>query len=106
LYIIISPDLSSINRPEDLDWEKAIAKMAALIIAEQTPSRLLQIRGQLYDIITKCIQPSVILKRLSFYLVEQVPEPVKIKIIEQAAFHVNQKDSVGMIRVIHYVFII
>jgi replication factor C subunit 3/5 len=74
-----------------LDWEKAIAKVAALIIAEQTPARLLQVRGHLYDIITKCIQPSVILKRLSFYLVDQVPEPVKIKIIEQAAFHVSQK---------------
>ncbi|KAF1803182.1 DNA clamp loader [Mucor lusitanicus] len=81
------PDLHAISKPEDLDWEKAIASVADAIIKEQSASKLLQIRTHLYDIITKCIQPSIILKRLTFYLLERVPEPVKIKIIQQAAFH-------------------
>ncbi|KAI7907029.1 DNA clamp loader [Cokeromyces recurvatus] len=81
------PDLTNVTRPEDLDWEKAIAKIADAIITEQSATKLLQIRGYLYDLITKCIQPSIILKRLSFYLIEKVPESIKLQIIEQAAFH-------------------
>ncbi|RCI02776.1 Replication factor C (RF-C) subunit, partial [Rhizopus stolonifer] len=80
-------DLSTLTRPEDLDWEKAIAKIAHMIIIEQSPAKLLQVRTQLYDLIVKCIQPSVILKRLSFYLLNQVPEQVKLQIIEKAAYH-------------------
>lgn len=67
----------------------AIARVAELILAEQSPARLLIVRSHLYDIITKCIQSSVILKRLAFYLLEKVDETMKLKIIEKAAFHVS-----------------
>ena len=89
IFCYFSPDLTAISQPDDLDWEKAIALVADAIIKEQSANKLLQIRTQLYDIITKCIQPSIILKRLTFYLLERVPEPVKIKIIQQSAFHVS-----------------
>lgn len=86
-----SPDLSSISKPEDLDWEKAIDKLATMIIQEQSAARLLQVRTQFYDLIIKCIQPTIILKTLTLYLINkpQVPEAIKPKIIEQAAFHVS-----------------
>lgn len=84
-----SPDLSNVSKPEDLDWGKAIAKLANMIIREQSASQLLSIRTNLYDLIIKCIQPTVILKTLTFYLINQVPEVIKPKIIEQAAFHVR-----------------
>jgi hypothetical protein len=87
--IINSSDLTSITQPESLDWEMAIAKIAGLIIQEQSPARLLVIRAQLYDLITKCIQPSVILKRLTFYLLDKVNDSIKLKIIERAAYHVS-----------------
>ncbi|KAI8366528.1 P-loop containing nucleoside triphosphate hydrolase protein [Blakeslea trispora] len=80
-------DLSSLTRPEDLDWEKAIAKIAQMILTEQSPARLLQVRTQLYDMLAKCIQSSVILKRLTFYLIQQIPEPIQLSVIEKAAFH-------------------
>lgn len=81
------PDLTSISQPDHLDWEKAIAKIADLIIQEQSPARLLAVRTHFYDLISKCIQPSIILKRLTFYLMERVSDDLKIKFIEKAACH-------------------
>jgi replication factor C subunit 3/5 len=88
------PDLKSVLQPESLDWEMAISKIADMIIAEQSPLKLLAVRAQLYDLITKCIQSSVILKILTFYLLEKVSDPIKLKIIEKAAYHVS--DFVGV----------
>lgn len=73
----------------------AISRVADLILAEQSPSRLLIVRSHLYDIITKCIQSTVILKRLAFFLIQKVNEPMKLKIIEQAAYHVSNLYSVN-----------
>lgn len=87
--LFISTDLTSITQPESLDWEMAIAKVAKLILEEQTPARLLMVRSHLYDIITKCIQSSVIIKRLTFFLIDKMDEPMKLKVIERAAFHVS-----------------
>lgn len=81
--------MTSITQPESLDWEMAIAKVAKLILEEQTPARLLMVRSHLYDIITKCIQSSVIIKRLTFFLIDKMDEPMKLKVIERAAFHVS-----------------
>lgn len=82
--------MTSITRPENLDWELAISRVADLILAEQSPARLLLVRSHFYDIMIKCIQPSVILRRLAFFLMEKVDESMKLKIIEKAAFHVRE----------------
>lgn len=74
-----------------MDWEKAIAKIAELILQEQSPARLLVVRTHFYDLISKCIQPSIILKRLAFYLMERVSDDLKLKFIEKAACHVRKK---------------
>ncbi|KAI8095289.1 P-loop containing nucleoside triphosphate hydrolase protein [Thamnidium elegans] len=80
-------DLTTITQPESLDWEMAIARVAKLILEEQSPARLLTVRSHLYDIITKCIQSSIIIKRLAFYLTRNMDEEMKLKVIERAAFH-------------------
>ncbi|GAA5810562.1 hypothetical protein MFLAVUS_003985 [Mucor flavus] len=80
-------DLTTITQPESLDWEMAIARIAGLILEEQSPARLLAVRSHLYDIITKCIQSSIIIKRLAFYLTRNMDEEMKLKVIERAAFH-------------------
>lgn len=67
----------------------AIARIAGLILEEQSPARLLAVRSHLYDIITKCIQSSIIIKRLAFYLTRNMDEEMKLKVIERAAFHVS-----------------
>jgi hypothetical protein len=44
------------------DWEAYIGKLAALLIQEQTPQVLVLAREHLYELLTNCIPPDVILK--------------------------------------------
>lgn len=56
------PDLSgplSIAKP---DWETYCHKVADLIIGEQSPARVLEVRSKLYELLSHCIPPTVILK--------------------------------------------
>ncbi|KAL1934285.1 hypothetical protein VTP01DRAFT_6467 [Rhizomucor pusillus] len=80
-------DLSDISQAEKLDWEVVISKIAKLILEEQSPARLLVIRNNLYELITRCIEPSLIIKDLAFELAKSVDDTLKSIIIEKAAFH-------------------
>lgn len=56
------PDLRGdvdVARP---DWETYCAKVADSILQEQSPQRLLDIRGKLYELLSHCIPPAVVLK--------------------------------------------
>lgn len=44
------------------DWEVYLKETAQKILQEQSPSRLLEVRGRLYELLTHCIPPDVILK--------------------------------------------
>lgn len=57
-----SPDMTgdlSIAKP---DWESYCQKVADLIVAEQSPARVLEVRTKLYELLSHCIPPTVILK--------------------------------------------
>lgn len=81
--------MSKVTEVDPLDWEIAISKIADMILQEQSPQRLLAIRQHLYDLIIKCIQPSLIIKKLTFYLLDKVDPSLKLQIVEKAAFHVS-----------------
>ena len=40
------------------DWEAYVTQIANEILQEQTPKRLLQVRGRFYELIVNCIPPS------------------------------------------------
>ncbi len=44
----------------ELDWEKYLGETAQQIVLEQTPKKLLEVRGRLYELLTHCIPPDVI----------------------------------------------
>ena len=44
------------------DWESYCEKVADLIVAEQSPARVLEVRAKLYELLSHCIPPTVILK--------------------------------------------
>ncbi|KAI9599281.1 activator 1 38 kDa subunit [Syncephalis fuscata] len=69
------------------DWQEYIEELAASIVQEQTPQRLLQVRSKYYELIAHCIPPSVILKELAFALMKNVDDQLKPDIITQAAFY-------------------
>ena len=59
---MLRTDLSgplSIAKP---DWETYCHKVADLIIQEQTPGRVMEVRGKLYELLSHCIPATVILK--------------------------------------------
>ena len=44
---------------QELDWEVYLRETAKQILAEQSPRRLLEVRGRLYELISHCIPPEV-----------------------------------------------
>ncbi|EFA78274.1 replication factor C subunit [Heterostelium album PN500] len=70
-----------------LDWESAIFNVANDMITEQSPARLQVIRGKLYELIGHCIPPDIIMKNLTFALLERIDTTIKYDIIHWAAFY-------------------
>ncbi|KAJ9104807.1 hypothetical protein QFC19_003948 [Naganishia cerealis] len=57
-----SPDMTSNIEIAKPDWETYCGKIADLIVQEQSPKRLLDIRGKIYELLSHCIPPTIILK--------------------------------------------
>lgn len=56
------PDLSGDIEVAKADWETYCGKIADAIVSEQSASRLLEIRGKVYELLSHCIPPTVVLK--------------------------------------------
>lgn len=56
------PDLSGSIDVAKPDWETYIATVAAAIMKEQSAQRLLEVRGKIYELLSHCIPPGVVLK--------------------------------------------
>ncbi|KAK6504752.1 Replication factor C (RF-C) subunit [Arthrobotrys musiformis] len=68
------------------DWEALISQIADEIMAEHSPARILQVRAKLYDLLTHCIPPTVILKTLTFKLIPKIDDTIKADVIKWSAF--------------------
>ncbi|KAF8529864.1 P-loop containing nucleoside triphosphate hydrolase protein [Gautieria morchelliformis] len=82
-----SPDLTgslSIAKP---DWETYCHKVADLIIQEQTPQRVMDVRVKIYELLAHCIPPTTILKTVADRVVERVDESLKADIMHWAAIY-------------------
>lgn len=44
------------------DWEVYLRETANMIIQQQSPRRLLEVRGRLYELLTHCIPADIIMK--------------------------------------------
>lgn len=51
-------DIDVVPRP---DWEKYAAKAAEKVLGEQSPERLLEVRGMLYELLVHCIPAPLII---------------------------------------------
>jgi len=69
------------------DWENFIDHVAKLIIQEQTPDRLLLVRSKLYELLTNCIPPDVVLRTLVAVLLRRVDDQIKTEIVHWAAYY-------------------
>lgn len=73
--------------PRRADWENFIDFVGKLIMEEQSPDRLLIVRSKLYELLTNCIPPTIILKSLVAALMRRVDDDIKIEIAEWAAYY-------------------
>lgn len=69
------------------DWEVLIAQIADNIIAERSPKQILAVRAKLYDLLTHCIPPTMVIKTLCWKLVERVDDHLKPEMVRWAAFY-------------------
>ena len=59
---ICRPDLSGPLTIAKPDWETYCHKVADMIVQEQSPGRVMEVRSKLYELLSHCIPPTVILK--------------------------------------------
>ena len=69
------------------DWEIYITKLAREIMAEQTPSKLLQARDMLYELLVNCIPPDVIMQTLVNELMKALDDELKHEVAYWAAYY-------------------
>jgi len=69
------------------DWEALIAQIASQIVEERSPSRLLVVRASLYDLLSHCIDPTTVLKTLTWKLMPKTDDALKPEVIKWAAFY-------------------
>ncbi|EIW70004.1 hypothetical protein TREMEDRAFT_30209 [Tremella mesenterica DSM 1558] len=81
------PDLQGDIEVAKPDWETYCAKVADSILQEQTAQRLLDVRGKLYELLSHCIPPTVVLKTISERIVDKVDDTLKPQIIHWAAYY-------------------
>lgn len=80
------PDADLVKIPPP-DWEAYTAALAQKILQKQAPDQILVVRTGLYELITHCLPPSLILKTLLFELLKNVDDTVKRDLIKWAAFY-------------------
>lgn len=69
------------------DWEALIGQIAREIVEVHTPTKILEVRAKLYDLLTHCIPPTTILKTLTFKLLGLIDDEVKGDVIMWSAFY-------------------
>lgn len=85
------PDFSGPVTIAQPDWQTYCERTGDLILSEQSPARLLAVRGRLYELLVHAIPASLIFKTLTEYLVTRVDETLRASIAEKGAFYVRAR---------------
>uniref|UniRef100_UPI00358E9FCE replication factor C subunit 3 isoform X1 n=1 Tax=Myxine glutinosa TaxID=7769 RepID=UPI00358E9FCE len=78
------PFTSDQNIPE-ADWEVYLRETASAILSQQTPQRLLEVRGRLYELLGHCIPADLILKGLVAELIPLCDVELHEEVVTAAA---------------------
>ncbi|CDS41048.1 Replication factor C 38 kDa subunit [Echinococcus multilocularis] len=69
------------------DWQNFIADTASRILGEQSPRRVLEIRGRLYELLAHCVPPDVVFRGLLDSLLSSCDSTLKYELVNLAATH-------------------
>ncbi|XP_065187228.1 replication factor C subunit 3-like [Sycon ciliatum] len=67
------------------DWEIYLKQTASLIIEQQSPARLMEVRTRLYELLTRCIPADIIMKGLLDHLAANCDGSLKTEVTALAA---------------------
>ncbi|XWS64906.1 hypothetical protein CRYUN_Cryun05aG0044300 [Craigia yunnanensis] len=70
-----------------MDWEEYISETATDIMKEQSPKRLFQVRGKVYELLINCIPPEIVLKGLLHELLKKLDAELKHEVCHWAAYY-------------------
>eukprot|EP00698_Gefionella_okellyi_P023160 TRINITY_DN7822_c0_g1_i2.p1 TRINITY_DN7822_c0_g1~~TRINITY_DN7822_c0_g1_i2.p1 ORF type:complete len:336 (-),score=69.00 TRINITY_DN7822_c0_g1_i2:264-1271(-) len=73
-----------------MDWETFIDGVALQAVNEQSTASMLKIRGKLYELLTHCIPPEIIIKQLTVELVKKLDSQLKYEVVKWAAYYVRR----------------
>lgn len=68
------------------DWKLYLQETAALMVQQQSPQRLLEVRERLYELLTHCIPPDIIMKGLLEELISNCDGQLKMEVVQSAAY--------------------
>ncbi|XP_029555301.1 replication factor C subunit 3 [Salmo trutta] len=71
----------------ETDWEVYLRETANAIVSQQSPQRLLEVRGRLYELLTHCIPPEIIMKGLVTELLGNCDGQLKAEVTHMAAHY-------------------
>jgi len=69
------------------DWEEYVAQIASDISKKQQPIVLAEVRIKIYELLTHCIPPEMILKRLMMELMKKVDTDLQYELVTWTAFY-------------------
>eukprot|EP00963_Diacronema_lutheri_P003352 scaffold281_cov318-Pavlova_lutheri.AAC.35 len=85
---------------QETDWELYVKEIVREILEEQSPRRLYQIRGRIYELLTNCIPPAVIMRELTLNLLSKIDSELKLEVCKWAAYYEHRLQS-GQKAIIH-----
>ncbi|XP_033864099.2 replication factor C subunit 3 [Acipenser ruthenus] len=71
----------------ETDWEVYLRETANAIVSQQSPQKLLEVRGRLYELLTHCIPPEIIMKGLLSELLSNCDGQLKAEVAQMAAYY-------------------
>ncbi|KAG9351800.1 hypothetical protein AGOR_G00027050 [Albula goreensis] len=71
----------------DTDWEVYLRETANAIVSQQSPQRLLEVRARLYELLTHCIPPEIIIKGLVSELLSNCDGHLKPEVAQMAGYY-------------------
>lgn len=88
-YARVGNALTESVKVQDADWEVYLQKnVVEKIICEQTPTALASVRMSVYELLTHCIPPELILKQLALYLICNLEADFQHELIKWASYYV------------------
>ncbi len=97
---VVKPGYGSSKLGSPPEWERVLDEMAFAILEEQSPARLLAVRGKLYQLLANCVPPDLLLKTLLISLLRRLDDRMSHELVRLAAVY-DHKLKVGTKPIFH-----